>query len=530
ESANIIERVSVIDEKLSGGTHGNEMAGFILSQNPDAKIVSIRALNDQGEGTVSSIVSAMEYAMNANVDIINLSMYARKNLATSVLEAELQKAIDMGIVVVGAAGNAGKDVSGFVPGSVKDVYAIGSVNNDGRRNERSNYGELVDYYVASETTSEAAAKFSGYVSKNGLEKAKYDISGLIYQKADNIPEEMEKEFQEMHIADTLQIVAGTEFCADKNLENIDVPENASVKLSFSNVNEEVPGLYATLYHVKEPDKAYSVKRPVEVVEDMGAIGKHKVEFVSTMPDGLSYDLDTTHYQAGETVNFSVTPQDGVKIDNIKVFHVFDGVKEERIVDGETLDNVIEFSGFPDGNIRKFGDNVLMLMETRPMPEESTELSYVNENTQYCSFEMPDSPVQILVEAEYDTAMYAASDSELNTFVAWCSHGGFYYFNRNVMALQSAEQAGTTHRTAKYSYKDSNGRIQKREVPLYCVEPSRSNPLPHGSSTTFHASDGNVLPIKGNSLMAKGLYYLYGGPAWGKTIELSDDSKVNFKSL
>ena len=164
ETQNVIGRVSFIDDNLSGtNSHGNEMVNAIVSQDKNAKILSIRALGDDGKGTISSIVAAMEYAISQNVDIINLSLYAKTNALNSVLEAEIEKADEEGIMVVGAAGNDGADVSNYMPGSVWQAIIIGACNEEGRRYPFSNYGENVAYYVNADSTSEAAAKFSGYL-------------------------------------------------------------------------------------------------------------------------------------------------------------------------------------------------------------------------------------------------------------------------------------------------------------------------------------------------------------------------------
>ena len=164
ETQNVIGRVSLIDDNLSGtNSHGNEMVNAIVSQDKNAKILSIRALGDDGKGTISSIVAAMEYAISQNVDIINLSLYAKTNALNSVLEAEIEKADEEGIMVVGAAGNDGADVSNYMPGSVWQAIIIGACNEEGRRYPFSNYGENVAYYVNADSTSEAAAKFSGYL-------------------------------------------------------------------------------------------------------------------------------------------------------------------------------------------------------------------------------------------------------------------------------------------------------------------------------------------------------------------------------
>lgn len=182
ESANVIDRVSVIEEPEASTEHGDAMLQAIVSQNPDAKILSIRAMNSHGFGTISSLVAAMEYAISENVDMINLSLYARTTLSTSVLKSEIQKAVDAGITVIGAAGNDGVDVVDYVPGSVESAYIIGAAKEDGSRLETSNFGETVDYNVVAESTSEATALFTGYVSKNGLEKVSEVLNqGMIFE-------------------------------------------------------------------------------------------------------------------------------------------------------------------------------------------------------------------------------------------------------------------------------------------------------------------------------------------------------------
>lgn len=181
ESDNIIDRVSVIDDVLSGGTHGDAMVEAIVSQNSEARILSIRALDDNGFGTISSLVAAMEYAIDSNVSIINLSLYARTTLSTSVLEYEIDKATEKGIIVVGAAGNDGVDVKDYMPGSVASAYIIGAADETGIRQTISNYGKTVDYNVVAESTSEATAKFSGYISKNGVDSISEILNqGLVF--------------------------------------------------------------------------------------------------------------------------------------------------------------------------------------------------------------------------------------------------------------------------------------------------------------------------------------------------------------
>ncbi len=213
EGENIIGRVSLIDDTLEGNGHGNEMVAAILSQNPSAGILSVRALGNDGRGTVSSVVAAIEYAIEQKVSIINLSMYAKAGTANDVLRSEIQKAVSEGIDVVGAAGNDGADASGYMPGSVGEAWIIGACDETGARRNNSNYGATVDYYVAAHSTSEASAKFTGYISANGTENI-YEVlgQGVIFAEALGIPEEStQTEEEDDSSSDSLIAAAPTSF-------------------------------------------------------------------------------------------------------------------------------------------------------------------------------------------------------------------------------------------------------------------------------------------------------------------------------
>lgn len=186
ESANIIERVSLIDDVMVGSnSHGDDMVKAIVSQNENAKIISIRALGDDGQGTVSSIIAGIEYAINQKADIINLSLYARANLSNEVVKTEIEKAINNGIEVVGAAGNDCANAKNYIPGSIDAAWIIGACDESGFRISFSNYGETVDYNVIAKSTSEAAAKFSGYISKFGTKDINFNKSELVNDNDDD---------------------------------------------------------------------------------------------------------------------------------------------------------------------------------------------------------------------------------------------------------------------------------------------------------------------------------------------------------
>lgn len=263
ESDNVIDRVSVIDDALAGGVHGDKMLSDILSQDADAKVLSIRAMNDNGSGKISSLVAAMEYAIDQKVDYINLSLYARTTLATSVLEQEIMKATKAGIVVIGAAGNDGADVKDYVPGSVMEAYIIGAAKADGTRLVSSNFGDTVDYNVVAESTSDATALFTGYVSKNGLDNVSSVLNkGLIY--ATNYTNVREP------IKDTGEVFP-VELSAEGNIRfvfsNLDGSLVKEEKLSNETKTVDVP---MTGVHVDVIANDTEALSDVSVVDDTGA--------------------------------------------------------------------------------------------------------------------------------------------------------------------------------------------------------------------------------------------------------------------
>lgn len=156
------------DDGVDRNGHGTEMARLITEEAGDASILSIKALNDAGDGTVSSVYAAMEYAISQNVKAINLSLSGYAMNDSAAIDQSIHDAVSAGILVVGSAGNNSRDASLFVPGRCTDAYIIGSCDKNGKRLSSSNYGDTVDDFVTSGSTSEAAAKFTGKLVKAGF--------------------------------------------------------------------------------------------------------------------------------------------------------------------------------------------------------------------------------------------------------------------------------------------------------------------------------------------------------------------------
>lgn len=165
---NVISAVSMIGADAGDDNgHGSEMVRYIVTEDHDAEIISIKVLDADGRGSASAIYAGIEYAIEKGADIINLSLSAFSTAQNAAIKDAVRHAAEAGIIVVGAAGNNGKDVRYFVPGNIDEVLVVGAADENGTRLPSSNYGATVDFNVIAAATSEAAARMSGVLSAIG---------------------------------------------------------------------------------------------------------------------------------------------------------------------------------------------------------------------------------------------------------------------------------------------------------------------------------------------------------------------------
>ena len=197
ENDSVVERVSVIGNTVDDDNgHGDEMVGYILEEDEDALIMSVKALDASGTGHISDLYAGIEYAIASGADIINLSVSAFMTEGSEVIEQAVQDAENAGIIVVGAAGNNSRNVSYYIPGRISQVIVAGACDENGSRLRSSNYGDSVDYNVVANSTSEAAARLSGFIYKNGTEGIADALNkGLIFERGyeGKEPEEEKKD-------------------------------------------------------------------------------------------------------------------------------------------------------------------------------------------------------------------------------------------------------------------------------------------------------------------------------------------------
>ena len=141
--------------------HGTHVAGLIAGNGtdssapndfrtfygtaPNANLIDLQALDSTGSGTDSSVIAAIEAAISLkntyNIRVINLSLGRPiwESYTQDPLDQAVEQAWKAGIVVVAAAGNAGRDLNanpeGYgtveAPGNDPYVITVGAINTMG---------------------------------------------------------------------------------------------------------------------------------------------------------------------------------------------------------------------------------------------------------------------------------------------------------------------------------------------------------------------------------------------------------------
>ena len=136
--------------------HGTHVSGIIAGNGqdspnsekqgvaPGASIISLKVLDQNGQGTISHIIAALGWiktnAKTYNIRVVNMSVGAaiRESYWTDPLTLAVKAVTDQGITVVTAAGNMGKNAQGerqyggiTAPGNAPWVLTVGASSTNG---------------------------------------------------------------------------------------------------------------------------------------------------------------------------------------------------------------------------------------------------------------------------------------------------------------------------------------------------------------------------------------------------------------
>lgn len=150
--------VSFVDYTVSyddDNGHGTNVAGIIGAQNNDigvvgmapfAKLYAIKVLDATGTGYLSDLIAGIDWSIENNMDIINLSL--NTTIDSPALHRAVDEAYRSGLLVVAAAGNSGNEEGTGdtmqYPAKYNSVISVGAVDVDNKRAKFSATGERLE--------------------------------------------------------------------------------------------------------------------------------------------------------------------------------------------------------------------------------------------------------------------------------------------------------------------------------------------------------------------------------------------------
>ena len=153
-----IHNTAIISDGMDGNGHGTHCAGIaaavggngigVTGANPNAKILPIKVMDDDGTGDVATIVRGIDYAVASGANILSMSLGGAKS--TAEYQA-LSKAYAAYIPIVAAAGNSGASIYTLgqptFPAAYDIVLGVMASGQNGQRASYSNYDPDGPFYT-----------------------------------------------------------------------------------------------------------------------------------------------------------------------------------------------------------------------------------------------------------------------------------------------------------------------------------------------------------------------------------------------
>ncbi|OGY45499.1 MAG: hypothetical protein A2744_02310 [Candidatus Buchananbacteria bacterium RIFCSPHIGHO2_01_FULL_44_11] len=185
--------------ELGAINHGTIVAGIAAASINNSEgiagiswfseVMPLRILDSTGSGDIFSAVKAIDYAINAGADVINMSFIGQNQ--SQSLDAAIKRAYDRGVIIVAAAGNTDPNIDGvnldlteYYPvcsdgsGGENMVIGVAAIDQTFKKSKFSNYGKCVDIVAPGEkfystqvydaTQASLKSYYNGYWSGTSL--------------------------------------------------------------------------------------------------------------------------------------------------------------------------------------------------------------------------------------------------------------------------------------------------------------------------------------------------------------------------
>ena len=154
--------------------HGTWVAGIAATVAPNASLLPIRALDDEGFSDAFTLTQAIYHAIDSGANVINLSLGSVAQVR--IVERAVDDAADLGIIVVAAAGNQASDVAEFPAGNNK-AAGVASVALDGQIAGFSNFGGDGELLLSAPGVQIVGPTVAGYGEASGTSASVPFVAG-----------------------------------------------------------------------------------------------------------------------------------------------------------------------------------------------------------------------------------------------------------------------------------------------------------------------------------------------------------------
>ena len=174
--------------------HGSHVAGIIAGINNSVGVIgvgheidlyAVKTLNSNGSGYVSDIIEGIQWSINNNIDVINMSLGTTSDIVAfhdAVIAAK-----NAGIVVVSAAGNSGpSDNTVIYPAKYSESIAVSATNSSDGQPSWSSRGPEVDL-AAPGNSIYSTYRGASYATLSGTSMATPHVAGAAAMVLSNHP-------------------------------------------------------------------------------------------------------------------------------------------------------------------------------------------------------------------------------------------------------------------------------------------------------------------------------------------------------
>jgi len=183
----VVGNINIIKPRKSGDDdsgHGTHVAGTVAAVNnaigvvgvaPDANLYAVKVLDRRGNGYLSDIIAGLEWCIDNNVQVINMSLGTLSDIQS--FHDAVQAVNTVGIIQVAAAGN---EYGGSViyPAAYEEVIAVSATDDTDSIAGFSSIGPEVEL-AAPGADILSTAKGGGTAVKSGTSMACPHVTGVV---------------------------------------------------------------------------------------------------------------------------------------------------------------------------------------------------------------------------------------------------------------------------------------------------------------------------------------------------------------